>query len=259
MKTPILIIAAVGLSGSLSALAVDPADEVRQQQEKNLTAEQEHEQHVMDSIAATPNEIHRLSEQDYRDVAEMLGVEVAAIKAVVDIEAGRQHEGFFAPGKPLINFDLSMFRQHARRNGVNLSKYSRSHSVVFSSPNARRYGSRQAAQHERLRLARTIDERSAIQGTFWGMFQIGGFNWKLCGCKSLEEFVERMSRSERDQLELFAEFLKNTGMDASLRAKNWAAFARRYNGASYAKRGYHTRMASAYQRHKRQEASPTTN
>ena len=217
------------------------------------TDEPADEEAVIDSIEAHPEIIHRLSEQDYRDVAEMLDVETAAIKAVVDIEAGRQHQGFVAPGKPLINFDLSMFRQHARRNGVNLAKYSRSHSIVFASPNARRYGSRQNAQHERLRAARSIDERSAIQGTFWGMFQIGGFNWKLCGCSSMQEFVERMSRSERDQLELFAEFLKNTGMDRLLRVKNWAAFARRYNGPSYARRGYHTRMASAYARHKVQE------
>lgn len=204
-------------------------------------------------IAEESKEILRLTEEDYQDVAEMLGVETAAIKAVVDIEAGKQHQGFFAPGKPLVNFDLSMFRQHARRNGINLSRYSRSHSMVFSSPNARRYGSTQAAQQERLRTARTIDEKTAVQGTFWGMFQIGGFNWKLCGCESIDDFVERMSRSERDQLELFANFIKNSGMLPALKSKNWAAFARRYNGASYASRGYHTRMAAAYVRHKKLE------
>lgn len=208
---------------------------------------------VENAAADVPEEIIRLTEDDYREVAEMLGVETAAIKAVVDIEAGKQHQGFFAPGKPLVNFDLSMFRQHARRNGINLSRYSRTHAVVFSSPNSRRYGSTQAAQQERLRTARTIDNKTAVQGTFWGMFQIGGFNWKLCGCESIDEFVERMSRSERDQLELFAAFIKNSGLLPALKNKNWAAFARRYNGASYASRGYHTRMAAAYARHKKLE------
>ena len=126
--------------------------------------------------------------------------------------------------------------------------------MVFAAPNARRYGSTQAAQQERLRMARTIDEKTAVQGTFWGMFQIGGFNWKLCGCSSLEEFVTRMSRSERDQLELFANFIKSIGIDKALANKNWAAFARRYNGPSYASRGYHTRMAAAYKRHKSLES-----
>lgn len=195
----------------------------------------------------------RLTEEDYREVADSLGVEVAAIKAVVDIEAGKAHKGFWSPGKPLINFDLSQFRRSARRNGVKLSKYSKSHAVVFARPNTRKYGSQQAAQQARLDAARTIDDRSAIEGTFWGMFQIGGVSWKQCGADDIDDFVERMSRSERDQLDLFANFIRNCGMLDALRDKNWAAFARRYNGPSYRSRGYHTRMANAYARHKAAE------
>ncbi len=198
-----------------------------------------------------PGEISRLTEQDYREVAERLGVEVAAIKAVVDIEAGRQHEGFSAPGMPLINFDLTMFRRFAGKKGINLAKYQRTHAVVFSRPNARKYGSQQAAQHARLKAARTIDNTTAIEGTFWGMFQIGGFNWKKCGCRDINDFVDRMSRSERDQLDLFANFIESSGLLKYLRAKNWSAFAKGYNGPSYASRGYHTRLAQAYARHKR--------
>lgn len=185
-----------------------------------------------------------LTEQDFEEVAEKLGVEVAAIKAVVDIEAGKTHQGFVAPGKPLINFDLTMFRRFATRRGVNLSKYSKSHSIVFTSSK----GS-QTRAHRRLDAAKTIHHNAAIEGTFWGMFQIGGFNWKKCGASSLDDFVEKMSRSERDQLDMFAEFITNAGLLKHLRQKNWAAFARGYNGPSYARRSYHTRMASAYARH----------
>lgn len=192
----------------------------------------------------------RLTDEDFREVAEELGVEVAAIKAVVEIEAGAKHEGFWANGKPIINFDLSMFRKFAARNKINLSRYQRSHTVVFAKPNRARYGSYQAAQQARLDAARTIDDKTAIEGTFWGMFQLGGFNWKVCGTSSPDEFVRLMSRSERDQLELFAEFIRETGMLPLLKAKNWSAFARRYNGPSYARRGYHTRLARAYAKHK---------
>ena len=195
-------------------------------------------------LAELNDTIHRLTEQDFAEVADSLGVEVAAIKAVVDIEAGRAHEGFAAPGKPLINFDLTMFRRFASRRGVNLAKYSKSHPVVFSSHR----GSQTRARH-RLEAARSINPHAAIEGTFWGMFQIGGFNWKKCGASSLEEFEMRMSRSERDQLDMFASFIKNAGLLPALKAKNWAQFARGYNGPSYAKRGYHTRMAAAYARH----------
>lgn len=195
--------------------------------------------------------IHRLTDADYKQIAEELGVEPAAIKAVVEIEAGQAHEGFFEPGKPIINFDLTIFRQFARKNGVNLAKYAQSHSVVFNRPNAKKYGSTQAGQQERLRQAMTIDEKTAIQGTFWGMFQLGGFNWKLCGAEDINDFVEKMSRSEVDQLHLFANFIQNTGLVKHLRNKNWAAFARSYNGPSYAARGYHTKLARSYAKHKR--------
>lgn len=192
-----------------------------------------------------------LTERDFQEVAAELGVEVAAIKAVVDIEAGKTHKGFWADSKPLLNFDLSVFRQMASRHKVNLSRYTSSHAEVFSRPNIARHGSQQAAVQARFDRAASIDSVSAIEGTFWGMFQIGGFNWRQCGTSSPQEFLRLMSRSERDQLELFAEFITRAGLLPALKAKNWSAFARGYNGPSYASRGYHTRLASAYNRFKR--------
>ena len=191
-----------------------------------------------------------LTDLDIIEVAEALGVEVAAIKAVVEIEAGSTHQGFASPGKPLINFDLTMVRRFASRRGINLAKYGNSHSVVFSS-----HRGSQTRAHSRLEAARTIHPHAAVEGTFLGMFQIGGFNWKRCGAESIEDFEMRMSRSERDQLDMFAEFITSTGLIKHLREKNWAAFARGYNGPSYASRSYHTRMASAYKRHSAASAS----
>ncbi len=192
-------------------------------------------------LAEQNDTIPTLTDEDFLEVAGRLGVEVAAIKAVVEIEAGRSHEGFSAPGKPLINFDLTMFRRFASRRGVNLSKFRKSHSVVFSS-----HRGSQTRANKRLDAARSIHPDAAVEGTFWGMFQIGGFNWDKCGCSSLDEFEDRMSRSERDQLDMFAEFITKAGLLKHLKSKNWAAFARGYNGPAYARRAYHTRMASAY-------------
>lgn len=192
-----------------------------------------------------------LTERDYVEVGHELGVEPAAIKAIVDIEAGKAHQGFWKEGQPIINFDLGVFRKMAARNKVNLGKYARSHSVVFARPDARKYGSQQAAQQARLDAALSIDSLSAIQGTFWGMFQLGGFNWKKCGAASPGEFMRLMKRSERDQLELFAEFVVNSGLLPALRRKDWRTFAKGYNGPSYAAKGYHTRLAAAYAKHKK--------
>lgn len=190
-----------------------------------------------------------LTEKDYEDVARDLGVEVASIKAIVDIETGHIHRGFNPDDSPVINFDLKVFRNMAARRKIPLANYVKSHPLVFERPDARRFGSQQAAQHQRLLQAMDIDTIAAIQGTFWGMFQIGGFNWKRCGTSSPQEFAELMSRNERDQLDLFAEFIRTSGLLPHLRSKNWSAFARGYNGPAYASHGYHTRLAKAYKKH----------
>ncbi len=188
-----------------------------------------------------------LTEKDFKIVAEELGVEVAAIKAVVLIEAGTKMQGFWAPGVPVINFDRTMynkFRYKAKdKSGAKGEKVPE--------------GLTGYALQEWTQLinARRVNAEGANLGTFWGMFQIGGFNYKTCGCESVNEFVRLMSYSELEQLELFAAFITNSGMLADIKAKNWAGFARKYNGAGYARRGYHTKMANAYKKFKAAEAA----
>ena len=60
----------------------------------------------LDSVPAVDDKSRydHLTEEDFRIVAEELGVEVAAMKAVVVIEAGSAMRGFSAPGVPVINF-----------------------------------------------------------------------------------------------------------------------------------------------------------
>lgn len=193
-----------------------------------------------------------LTNEDYRRVADSLGVEPASIKAVASIEAGASRRGFYDLAKPVINFDLNVYRNFAKRNGLNLTKYTKSHAVIFNRPNISRYGSYQQAQQARLDAAMSIDSITAIFGTFWGMFQLGGFNWKRCGASSPADFVEKMSTSELQQLEMFASFIRNSGLLPALQKKDWATFARGYNGPGYAARGYHTRMAEAYRKFKKE-------
>lgn len=186
-----------------------------------------------------------LTEEDFRLVAEELGVETATIKAVVAIEAGTQMKGFWAPGVPVINFDRKMY---ARFRSKAQSKAGAKGEHV--PPGLTGYALREWTQ---LINARKVNAEGANLGTFWGMFQIGGFNYRKCGCESVDEFVRLMAYSELEQLELFAAFITNGGMLADLRNKNWAGFSRKYNGPGYARRGYHIKMAAAYKKYKAAE------
>lgn len=184
-----------------------------------------------------------LTEEDFTVVAGELGVEVAAIKAVVRIEAGEKLQGFWAPGVPVANYAQSLFNKYKNKPCKRKAKDLKVPSGLTG------YALKEWTS---LTNARKINADAADMGTYWGMFQIGGYNYKLCGCDNVEEMVEKICDSEYSQLEMFAVFIRNTGMLESLRKKDWKAFARKYNGPSYAKRGYHTRMAKEYAKFKNQ-------
>lgn len=191
-----------------------------------------------------------LTDEDFVLVADELGVEVAAIKAVVRIEAGAKLQGFWAPGVPVANYTQSLFnRFNAKVKGPKMKDAKVPQGLTG-------YALREWTS---LTKARKINASAADMGTYWGMFQIGGYNYKLCGCENVEEMVAKVSESEFSQLEMFAVFIRNAGMLDALRKKDWAAFARKYNGASYAKRGYHTRMAREYAKFKNLEKSDKDN
>lgn len=191
----------------------------------------------------------KLTEEDFKAAADSLRVDPATIHAVVEIEAGPSHNGFWAEEQPVINFSLSLFRRYAKANGTDLEKYTKSYPQVFKAASKAKYGSQMAAVQARLDGAMSIDSVAAIKATYWGMFQIGGFNWKKCGASSPQDFAKRMMRSEHEQMQLFINFLRFTGLDEPLRSHDWARFARGYNGASYARHGYHKRLARAYKKY----------
>lgn len=184
-----------------------------------------------------------LTDADFDIVAKELNVEVAAIKAVVRIEAGAAMEGFWAPGVPIVNFDRSMYNIYAKKAANKAGDKSAKVPAGLTGFALRKWTT--------LTNMRKINRDGADMGTFWGMFQIGGFAYKSCGCESVRQMVELMSRSEFDQLELFAAFVLNTGYVDYIRKKDWAGFSRRYNGPNYAKRGYHKKMAAAYAKFKK--------
>ena len=129
----------------------------------------------------------KLTDEDFALVADELGVEIAAIKAVVLIEAGVNMKGFWAPGVPVINFDRTIYNR-VRSKAPN--KAGAKGEKVPSGLTG--YGLREWTQ---LINARKVNAQGANMGTFWGMFQIGGFNYKKCGCETVDEMVNLMSES----------------------------------------------------------------
>lgn len=181
------------------------------------------------------NPKHYLSQTGLQSAAKRLRTGLAEIRTLAKVESGGA--GFLDDGRVVIRFEPHVF--HEKTGG----RYAASHphlSYKNWNPN-----NPKGVEHSwaLFKEACTLDATAAVLSTSWGMFQVMGYNFRACGCKSLPEFVARMERSMDEQLALTVEFLMSTGMAALLRTHQWAELALRYNGKGYKKNQYDTKLA----------------
>ncbi len=188
----------------------------------------------------------RLSDADFGLVAELLDVEPAALKAVAEVETGGRG-GFFAPGKPAILFEGHIFWRELKKRGINPEDHVNGNEHILYPKWERIHYKGGLKEYDRLEQARRINHEAADASASWGMFQVMGFNYAACGEKSVKGLVDTMMKSEFDQLILAGRFIKQTKtMHVALQNKDWAAFAKCYNGPRYAENQYDSKLAGAY-------------
>ena len=181
-----------------------------------------------------------LTQLDFENAASRLRCSVAAIKAVCEVEAPRG--GFLSTGEPTILFERHIFSRLTQHRYDHLYP-----DISNRTPGG--YGTL-AAQHSRLLRATRLNREAALMSASWGRFQILGENYKQAGFSSIQGFINAMYTSEQRQLDAFVAFiLADSVLISSLRLRNWAAFARRYNGPNYAINQYDRKLAAAYFRY----------
>lgn len=186
-----------------------------------------------------------------KDLANRLGIEPALLKAVQIVEAAGR-DGFLSDGRPQILFEGHiMYKEfHKKFPDRDLDYLCKRFSMIFYPKwdKSKYFGG--LGEYKRLELAKEIDEECALKATSWGMFQIMGFNHNLCGCKDVFDFVHKMSESHEKQLELMYYFMNNSGCLKELKEKDWAGFAKKYNGPGYAQNAYDQKLRNAYENFK---------
>lgn len=180
-----------------------------------------------------------LTDRDFQRAASLLGCEVAAIRAVADVESSGL--GFLADGQPQILFEAHVFSR------LTDHVYDASNPDISSRSWNKALYKGGVKEHARLKAACDINRDAALQSASWGEFQIMGFNWKRCGYESLQEFINAMYRSPSEHLTAFCRFMQSMGLADELQRKDWAGFARGFNGVSFASNRYDERLASAYE------------
>lgn len=186
----------------------------------------------------------RLQPGDFEKAARSLGVEVAALRAVAEVES--RGDGFLVDGRPIILYERHvmfklMFADGAAAAVVAATQYP---DIVNREPGGYKGG---ITEWERLADAIAINRECALQSASWGMFQLMGFHWKRLGFNSVQAFVNAMYAGEPQQLDAFCRFIcTDNALHKALVSRDWLTFARGYNGR--AQKGYDVKIAAAYKR-----------
>lgn len=184
--------------------------------------------------------------QDIEREAARLGVEAAALAAVIEVEsAGKLHARVGDRDEPLIRFEGHWFDR--RLDGPNRE---RARKEGLSSPRAGTVKNpvSQVQRWQMLDRAMIIDRAAALESVSWGIGQVMGGNWKMLGYASVEDLVAEARASGAGQLRLMIRYLERTGLVPALRRRDWAAVASGYNGPQYRTNAYDRKLAEAYKR-----------
>lgn len=193
----------------------------------------------------------KLTNEMIKDLAIRLGLEPALLKAVQLVEAAGR-DGFLADGRPQILFEGHiMYKEvHKKFPDRDLAYLCKKYPTVFFPKWDKSKYLGGVHEYKRLELAKEIDEECALKSASWGMFQIMGFNHKICGCQDVYDFVHKVSESHEKQLELMYYFMHNSGCLKNLKEKDWAGFAKKYNGPGYAQNAYDQKLRNSYENFK---------
>jgi hypothetical protein len=164
-------------------------------------------------------------------LAKKFGIEYRALNSVFIVESSGS--GFDRKtGKIKIQFEPYWFQKYT---GIRVSNGVEN----------------QAAEWLAYDAAFQKNPEAAMKSTSWGLGQVMGFNHKAAGFKDVQSMVDHFLVSELNQLEGMLNFIKATPkMMIALQTKDWATFARYYNGPKYKDFKYDTRLEEAYQKSK---------
>lgn len=186
-----------------------------------------------------------LTENDYISASQLLGVELAVVKAVTKTEAKKF--GFLRTGFPVILFERHKFFYYLKtlKGAEFANKTTELRPDICNAQSGGYIGN--LGEVNRLNAACAIHEQAALMSASYGLFQIMGFNYKTGGFSDVQTFVEAMKASERNQLNAFTSFiLSDSRLLTALRKKDWVTVAVLFNGSGYAINQYDKKLAANY-------------
>ena len=198
---------------------------------------------ALSANAARPG---HLTAADLQRAAEVLGVPLASIRAVNEVES--RGSGFLPDGRPVILFERHIMHRELLAAGLDADFHARQAPNLVNRARGGYAGG--AAEHSRLARASEINLACALSATSWGLFQVMGYHAGRLGYPSVHAFADAMRSGEAAQLDAFVRFIAaDPALHRALKARKWQTFASLYNGPAYKDNLYDVRLARAYARY----------
>lgn len=196
--------------------------------------------------------------------AARLGCEVAVLQAVLEVESkgapfDEQGRLILLPEKHVFYRELPKAKRlKAVALGLAAKRWKKKNYRRLGQPGSDR-------RWDRLQKMAKLDETAALKSCSYGLAQIMGFNFSMCGHDSVQDFVLSLAESAENQIKAFVSFLEKSGLRDELQAKDWRAIARIYNGkgqvdyyAALLAKAYARLARSSYNFDDRQIVSPAS-
>lgn len=190
-----------------------------------LAAYQQRRGLVADGVygPATNRAMTQRSAQAVDDIANSLSVRPDVLRAVLAVEA--VGDGFLDNGLP----KLLLERHKVWAMSTPGQREQMAHDVCDPQRGGYLGGSREWGRYTQ--VAAVIGEPAAAACCSWGLPQIMGSNYELCGAPDVMTFAADMALNENAQLSLWSVFLrKSPSMVQAMRTRDWRTLARLYNG-----------------------------
>lgn len=189
-----------------------------------------------------------MTESGMKDALAIMGMDpqadMAVLWSILTVES--RGFGFLADRRPKILFERHIF--YSETGGL----FAAEAPDICSKSGGGYSGG--AAEYKRLGRAlalcrrETLGDGPALRSASWGLGQVMGFNAIGAGFNNLIDMVNRMCAGEDAQLAGMAGFITREKLDARLRKRDWAGFARRYNGSNFWKNEYDVKLKAAFEK-----------
>lgn len=178
-----------------------------------------------------------------RELSAKYDIDYCLLYAVTQVESNGY--GFTKDGNPKVLFEGHVFYRELSKDGYDARSVAIEFPTLCYQYWTKKHYTTYSGEWERLQRAIALNEKAAKRSASYGLFQVLGINYKDCQYNTIDDMYGA-AFSTLGQVDMGIRFMISNNLIELLAQKNWAKFARRYNGAAYAKNKYDKRLAEAY-------------